>query len=114
MATFFFKLVPPRLDFRLTMTPDERAVMQRHVGYWAEKQKDGKAPVFGPVFDSQGDYGIAVVTVETEAEAQALRAADPVVVAGLHREEIYPMRAVIEGRPEPGPLPSAQRHERSR
>ena len=75
MATYFFKLIPPRPTFRETMTPEERAIMNRHVAYWTARQKEGKVPAFGPVFDSSGSYGIAVVAVETEAEATDLRAA---------------------------------------
>ncbi len=108
MATFFFKLIPPRPTFRGTMTPDERAIMNRHVAYWTERQKEGKVPAFGPVFDPGGSYGIAVVAVETEGEARALRAGDPVVTSGLFREEIYPMHALVEGRPAPPPPPPAE------
>jgi uncharacterized protein YciI len=108
MATYFFKLIPPRPTFRETMTPEERAIMNRHVAYWTARQKEGKVPAFGPVFDSSGSYGIAVVAAETEAEATDLRAGDPVVSTGLFREEIYPMHAVVEGRPALPPPPAPQ------
>ncbi len=108
MATFFFRLIPPRTDFRQTMTPEERAVMNQHVAYWTARQKEGKVPVFGPVFDPAGAYGIGVVEVPSEDEARALRAGDPVVATGLYREEIYPMHAVIEGRPPSPPPPPPQ------
>ena len=85
------------------MTPEEREIINRHVAYWTERQKEGKVPAFGPVFDPTGSYGIGVVEVETEAEANDLRAHDPVVQSGLTREEIYPMYAVVEGRPTPPP-----------
>ncbi len=101
MTTFFFKLIPPRPTLGDTMTPGERAIMNRHVAYWTEKQKQGKVPAFGPVFDPTGSYGIAVVAVEAEEEAWALRAGDPVVTSGLFREDIYPMHALVEGRSAP-------------
>ena len=91
---FFVRTNNPRPTFHLDMTPDERAVMQRHVAYWSEKAEQGIAIVFGPVMDSKGVYGMGVYKVEDEAEMRRLIDADP--ANGLLQYEIAPMpRAVV-------------------
>ena len=76
------------------MTEDERAVMQRHIAYWAPFVQDGTVIVLGPVSDPKGGYGIAVVRVDNEEHLQSLIARDP--ANGLNRYEYYPMRAVTK------------------
>ncbi len=44
-----------------TMTPEERTIMQSHVGYWSGKVASGNALVFGPVADPGGGYGIGIM-----------------------------------------------------
>ena len=56
---FFIKTQNPRPTFHLDMTPDERAIMERHVAYWSDKAARGIAIVFGPVTDPQGAYASA-------------------------------------------------------
>ena len=93
---FFIKSNNPRPTFTQDMTPEERAVMQRHVAYWSEKAERGIALVFGPVMDPQGVYGIGIYQVENEAEMQALLAADP--ANGLLKYEVLPMARAVVGR----------------
>ncbi len=90
--SFFLKLNPPRASFTKDMTDEERAVMQKHVAYWAPYVNDGTVVVLGPVMDPNGGYGIAVVQVENEAHLRTLIANDP--ANGLNQYEFYPMRAV--------------------
>ncbi len=90
--SFFLKLNPPRASFTKDMTDQERAVMQKHVAYWAPYVNDGTVVVLGPVLDPSGGYGIAVVQVENEAHLRTLIANDP--ANGLNQYEFYPMRAV--------------------
>jgi len=91
---FFIKTQNPRLTFHLDMTPDERAVMERHVAYWSGKAARGIAIVFGPVMDPQGVYGIGVYQVQNEAEMNDLLKEDP--ANGLLRYQVLPMpRAVV-------------------
>jgi uncharacterized protein len=90
---FFLKLVPCRPTFAQDMSPDERAIMQQHVGYWADLMKQGKVHVFGPVFDPSGVYGIGVVEVESEAAVNDLVAKDP--ATKINQYEVYAMRAIL-------------------
>lgn len=88
---FFLKLNPPRPSFALDMSPSEREVMLAHVAYWAPHVEKGTVVVLGPVMDSAGPYGMAVLAVDDPSEVQALIAADP--ANGLNRYEVFTMRA---------------------
>lgn len=84
----------PRPTFHMDMTEEERAIMGRHVAYWSEKARAGKAIVFGPVMDPKGVYGIGVYQVESEEEFRAFLKDDP--ANGLLQFEFHPMpRAVL-------------------
>ena len=80
---FFYKLIAPRADFHLTMNEKEEAAMKTHMGYWAELFQNKKVIVYGPVFDPEGVYGMAVIEVDNEEEANAIKNNDPAVTAGV-------------------------------
>lgn len=83
MATFLYRLTPPRPSFPADITPDEGAAMQRHFAYWGEQMAAGRALVVGPVADPDGTYGIAILDAESHAAASSICDADPVLAAGL-------------------------------
>lgn len=93
---FFLKLNPPRLSFTADMSEEELAIMQRHIAYWAPSVEDGTVIVLGPVMDSKGGYGVAVVSVDSEEDLNRVLAKDP--ANGLNAHEVYPMRAVTKVR----------------
>jgi uncharacterized protein len=91
---FFVKTRNPRPTFHIDMTPEERAVMQKHVAYWSEKAAQGIAIVFGPVMDPQGVYGVGVYQTQSETEMNELLGKDP--AKGLLEYQVLPMpRAVV-------------------
>jgi len=90
---FALKLLPNRADFAQTMTEEERAIMQQHVGYWMGYMNKGKVAVFGPVFDPSATYGLGIVCVEHEDEVKEMIANDP--AATINRYEYYPMMAIV-------------------
>ncbi|GAA2760781.1 YciI family protein [Actinopolymorpha rutila] len=94
MSYFLYRFVP-RPDFPTTMTEAEAAVMHEHVAYWQDLADKGTAVVFGPVADPVGFWGVAVVEAETPDQVQAIRAGDPVVVAGLGPVDVHPMPDAI-------------------
>ncbi|HVY50804.1 MAG TPA: YciI family protein, partial [Devosia sp.] len=97
------RLLPARRDFMQTMTAEERAIMQAHVGYWTNQAAAGKALLFGPVADPAGGYGIGVIRVANMGEMEALRDADPAMRAGVgFRYEVLPMPQVVLGGAPPG------------
>ncbi len=95
MNLFVYKLIPPRPTFALDMTEDEAAIMSQHVAYWQTLADRRVAVVFGPVADPAGSWGLGVVEAEAQAEVEAIRDADPAVVNGLGRVEIYAMPGAI-------------------
>jgi len=95
MIHVFAKLIPPRPDFHLTLSIEEAEIMSQHAIYWKEMQEKGYAPVYGPVMDEKGVYGMGVLEVETMEEAVKLTSDDPVAKCGLMKMELSPMRAFI-------------------
>jgi uncharacterized protein len=96
MAYFFFKLIPPRPTFPADITPEEAALMQRHVVFWRGHMAQGKMLAFGPVADPKGAYGIGLLRLEDGTDPQALAESDPVVAAGVgFRAEVYPMPSLV-------------------
>ena len=93
---FFSKLIPPRPSFAFDMNEAERALMQQHGAYWSQVATNGKAIVFGPVADPNGPFGLLVLEVESEEDAQKLIAHDPVHQSGLNfKFETHPMLSAV-------------------
>jgi uncharacterized protein len=92
---FVYKLIPPRPTFDLDMTDAERAIMLEHVAYWRALSDEGKVLIVGPVRDSSGAWGLAVVEAASEEEVHAIASADPVATSGLATIEIGTMAQPI-------------------
>jgi uncharacterized protein YciI len=93
---FVFRLIPPRPGFAFDMSPDERAIMMEHVGYWSGLNEQGKVVAYGPVNDPLGSYGIGIILAESHIEAEAIRDADPAVQSPHgFRTEIAPMLRLV-------------------
>lgn len=87
------RLNPSRPDFAMTMTDEERAVMNAHIAYWQPHLASGVMVVYGPVMDPGGPYGLGVVCVDSEAQLKELLAADP--ASTINRYEYHAMMAVV-------------------
>jgi hypothetical protein len=94
----FCRLLPPRPGFAMDMTPDERAAMQRHVGYWTALLARGTAIVFGPVADPAGPWGLGVIRLREGESAADIVDADPAIQAdiGLRYETLPMLSAVVK------------------
>ena len=92
MPHFFLRLIPPRPTFADDMTPAEQETMQAHAAYLSGLVDKGSGIAFGPVLDPRGAWGMGIVEAADEAEARVLSDKDPVVIAGVARYEIFPMR----------------------
>jgi uncharacterized protein len=88
---YFFKLIPPRPTFPQDMTDQERRLMDAHSRYFQEHFAAGRLLLFGPVMATGGAFGLAVLEVDNQEEAQRFGEGDPSVRAGLNKFEIYPM-----------------------
>ena len=93
MTTFVFRLMAPRPTFALDMTDEEREIMGRHAAYWQPFVESGQMVVFGPVLDSTGSWGLAVIEADDEDQLRTVAAGDPVVKTGTARIEIGKMLA---------------------
>ena len=93
---FALYLIPTRPDFAQTMTDEERAIMQQHVGYWTNKMNQGNVIAFGPVMDPKEVYGLGIVSVDDEQEVKDFITNDP--AASINRYEYFPMRAIVSKR----------------
>jgi hypothetical protein len=101
MKYFLFKLIPPRPTFPADMTQAEARLMQEHSSYWRDLMDKGFVVVFGPVSDPKGPYGIAVLQLKDNADANLLCANDPTIKANAgFKFEVY-------SRPQLG-LPSSR------
>jgi uncharacterized protein len=96
MAKTFYavKLIPPRTDFAMTMTDDEKAVMGQHAEYWQQHMDNGMVHVFGPVLDPAGVYGFGIVSAENEEQVKDFISKDPSLQ--FNRVEYYQMMATIK------------------
>jgi uncharacterized protein len=92
MKTFFCKLIAPRPTFALDMSEAEAKLMQEHAAYWKGCMEKGQVVAFGLVADPAGPYGIGIIELESDAEAQRFTEADPVIKARRgFRYELHPM-----------------------
>jgi uncharacterized protein len=90
---FFLKLNASRPTFAFDMTDEEKEIMNRHVAYLADLMNKGMIITFGPVFDPQGPFGIAIVKAASEEQVQEIIRNDP--AAEINRYEYHPMKAVV-------------------
>jgi len=93
MPFFVYKLLGPRPTFPVDITDDERTLMQAHASYWTDvMEKQGSVVAFGPVADPRGTYGLAILEVTDQADAERLIAGDPVQKANVgFGSECHPM-----------------------
>jgi len=96
LSHFLCRLIPPRPDFALTMSAQEKSAMSEHARYWAEKLHEGSVVAFGPVLDPKGVWGMGIVRARDEASVEAMRDGDPVMLAEIGmRYEILPMMTAV-------------------
>lgn len=97
LKRYLLRLIPPRKDFAIEATPQEREVMVRHANYWADHLRAGRVVMFGPVLDPAGPWGMLALEVKDDDEMNALKDADPAMtgIPGMRWEVLPFMRAVV-------------------
>jgi len=114
---YFLRLIPPRPDFMVTMTDQERAIMgvdraaarssSRRSAlksvHWTDLSgcagRASRGVAYGPVADPKGGYGAGFWTLPDGEDPAALAAADPAIKAEAgFRYEIAPMPALVLGK----------------
>lgn len=77
---------PVRPDLGTTITPEEMATVGRHFEYLKRQMEAGRLYLAGRTQDAT--LGVALLTVETQEEAQAFADEDPAVTEALFRPEV--------------------------
>jgi uncharacterized protein YciI len=92
----FAYLVRPALDraFLASATPDQRDVFDRHGAYLERLHAEGRVLFAGRCWD--GPFGIVVLDVNDEDEAQAIVDDDPSVRLGLQTAQLYPFNVFVQ------------------
>ncbi len=86
---FLYLAAPPRSTFVFDATPEEYEILNRHFAFMDEVRKRGQLLLTGPALDGFG--GVAIFKVTELAEAQALVASDPAIIAGLFTATLHPL-----------------------
>ncbi len=73
------------------MSDEERGMMGQHAAYAKRLFDDGAVLAYGPVFDADGSFGIALLEAESLEQAQQLAEDDPTVKSGLNTYTLSPM-----------------------
>jgi uncharacterized protein len=96
---YVYRLIPPRPTFAEDMRDEEAAIMANHAEYWGRLvEETGRVVVYGPVLDSTGSWGLAVVSGSGVEEVRELAVADPAVSSGMSTFDVGPMLvAVVPG-----------------
>ena len=96
MAFFFMKLIPPRATFPHDASEEELAAMSRHADYVKQLIEKDIVVAAGPVMEGEGAWGMAIVNVDTEANANAIGDADPIVQSAIgFRWDVLPMGSLL-------------------
>ena len=88
---FLYKLYPLSPTFYSDQNVEEKQIMQQHTQYWMELKDKTKIIVYGSVFEAKGVYGMVVIEVENDEEANYIAKHDPAVSSKVCTYELTPM-----------------------
>jgi uncharacterized protein YndB with AHSA1/START domain/uncharacterized protein YciI len=93
---FVCQLITPRPTFMQDMNEAEGAALGAHIGYWKKLMGEGRVPIFGPVGDPAGVWGLGVLKALNENEARQVAEADPAITAGVgFGYRVHPMLQAV-------------------
>jgi uncharacterized protein YndB with AHSA1/START domain/uncharacterized protein YciI len=90
---FFVELLGTRPGWPDQMTSDEEKIMSEHFAYLRKLTAQKKVLMAGPVFGNV--FGLVILQADTREEAEAIMAAEPSVVQGVHTFSMRPMRCAL-------------------
>jgi uncharacterized protein YciI len=85
---------PPRNEFATNQTTEESAAIGRHFEYLKDLHARKIVHMAGRVEDAR--FGICLLSVENEAQAQRIMRDDPAVTAGVFKAELLPFLLALE------------------
>jgi uncharacterized protein YciI len=96
MPEYIYIIHPFRQELAFHPTPEEEAILDKHLNYLQQAASDGIVRLAGPSLD--GIFGVVVFCVEDEATAERFMFDDPAVKGGLMVAELHPFRISVEGK----------------
>jgi uncharacterized protein YndB with AHSA1/START domain len=93
---FVCQLITPRPSFMQDMNEAEGQALGAHIGYWKKLMADGRVPIFGPVADPAGVWGLGVLKATDEQDAQKVAEQDPAITASVgFSYRVHPMLQAV-------------------
>jgi uncharacterized protein YciI len=86
---YFVRLLGKRPGWPEDMTPEEEEIMGEHFDYLKNLVAEKRVVMAGPVINPT--FGLIILRVESEAEAQEIMKHEPSVKKGLHNFEMQEM-----------------------
>ena len=93
MPHYLIMYRPPREGFAENATPEETAIIERHVAFLQKMEDEGRLILAGRIEDAR--FGIAVIEVENDNEAKRIMDNDPAVKDGVFSGELLPFRLAL-------------------
>jgi uncharacterized protein YciI len=96
---YVLKLIPTLLN-ESNWTEKQEEIVSIHFNVLEKLHKDGKLILAGRTLNmDERTFGMVILEVESEKEAQTIMKNDPAVVEGIMTAELFPYRvALIKGR----------------
>lgn len=95
---YVLKLIPTLLD-EGNWTEKEEKIVSAHFNMLQELQRDGRLILAGRTLNmDEKTFGIVILEVDSEEEAQTIMRDDPAIAEGIMTAELFPYRvALIKG-----------------
>lgn len=94
---FLILLHGSRPSLLADITPEEGAIVGHHFAYLSKALDEGKLLMAGRREDAP--LGIAVIEVDSEADARRFLEEDPAIKKGVFRGEVHPFRLALFAMP---------------
>ena len=97
MDQWLYLLKPARLAMLAEgPTPEEAETVSRHFAYLQDLTEKGVMILAGRTLNTDvSSFGICIFEAEDESAARKIMEADPAVVAGVMRAELFPYRIAL-------------------
>jgi uncharacterized protein YciI len=94
---YLYKIQPIRADMlAMGSTPAEDAIIGEHFSYLRDLTTRGIVLLAGRTLNSDpSSFGIVILKVTSEKSARAVMLADPAVIKGVMRAELFPFRIAL-------------------
>lgn len=96
MLQFLYRVRPARAGFYGAPTPEESRAVDLHFLYLKRATEEGTVILAGRTLnEDEAGFGIVIFAAASEQEARSFADADPAVLAGVFRMELFPFRVAL-------------------